>query len=320
MELRLYSPQDAPNISELLSSNTPYLRNEEFWIWINRVLSEDSIVAVAESMGKIVGHYAVIPRIIKISDLKLKAGIGIHALISPAYRDQLSIFQISTLVYEEARRKGFDLIYGFPNSNYRLIQERIERWKKISVFRTYECSKASINQKNIVGTTLEIVNLLDFSQLYQLNDALECTKRTSTIYLETNASYWLRRYFLHPQKPYEIIKVLYHGVQGFFVIKKYLKNGIRYTHIIDYTYNISQAVLKGFLITIFNYYSETTDVFSAWKGDRTFEKTINDLGFVDNGFDTFFGVKILSDKAKSLESSVCDFSNWRLVMGDSDAF
>ena len=127
INIRYYNPGDGKKISDLFTKNTTLLRDDKFWIWINRILCSDSIVAVAEKNNEIVAHYAFIPRNIIVGNEILKSGIGLHAVVSPDVRNSLSIFQISNLVYDKARKDGYDLIYGFPNTNYRLIQEKIER-------------------------------------------------------------------------------------------------------------------------------------------------------------------------------------------------
>ena len=61
------------------------------------------------------------------------------------------------------------------------------------------------------------------------------------------------------------------------------------------------------------------DYFSFWKGDSVFERSIEKSGFVETGFETFLAIKLL-DKSLSELDVLLDFANWRLVMGDSDAF
>lgn len=321
MKIRLYELSDGEKICALFQKNTTYIRDTKFWIWINRVLNKESIVAVAEDNGSILAHYAVIPRQVTIGNIVLNSGIGIHAVVDKNVRDELSIFNVSSYVYEEAKRRGIDFIYGFPNSNYRLIQEKIERWIKVSLFNAYECRSLNINLTSFEKIRLQTVDLNDFSNLYILNDVIEDYHSHSMINLELSADYWLRRYALHPQNPYEILVVECYGGIGFFVTKKYEKNSVKYLHIIDFVYNnLAIPYLKTMLVCVLRKYKNEADIYSVWKGDSIFESIIKDMGFIQTGFDTFMGIKILSERAHSLKDKLSDFSDWRLVMGDSDAF
>lgn len=322
MEIRFYKPSDGEKISAFFRKNSPYQRDINFWTWINRVLNEESIVAVAKDNNTVVGHYAVIPRQVSIGNEIFNAGIGLHAVVDSKVRNDLSIFNISSLVYQEAKKQGVDFIYGFPNQNYRLIQEKIERWQMVALFNSFECRSNSLNRSHSnTIVDIENVSLSDFSILYELNNVIEDYNSEELICFKLSASYWLRRYGLHPQNLYEILKVNYNTGTAFFVIKKYIKDNIRYLHIVDFVYD-SKSVhfLRPMIVGVFERYHADSDIFSVWKGDCLFESIIKNLGFVPVGFDTFFGIKILSEDAKIMKDQLLNFKNWRLAMGDSDAF
>lgn len=61
------------------------------------------------------------------------------------------------------------------------------------------------------------------------------------------------------------------------------------------------------------------DVLSVWQGDSKFRNAIDTIGFKQTGFDTFLGFKVLDDSLQDIDS-ILNINNWRLVMGDSDAF
>lgn len=318
--IRLYKPNDGKSISEFFTRNSPYLRDENFWVWINRVLTEKSIVAVAEDNDKIIAHYAVILRTIRCDGYIYNAALGVHAVVDPDYKNELSIFQVSSFVYKEAKNQGVDFIYGFPNANYRLIQEKIERWNKIALFNAYECKASAFRGSNFVGINFSAVNLLDFSELYSLNTLLETIDYENKICFQSSTRYWLNRYALHPQHLYEIVCLSNKHILGYVVCKRYKKNNLRYLHIVDYVFDKANADIFMCLKEVFKFYSNSCDIFSVWKGDCECNKSILRMGFEACGFETFFGLKPLSDKAKNELDILTKFENWRLVMGDSDAF
>lgn len=75
--VRLYESGDADGINAMFMKYLPYLRDRAFWLWINRIIGE-SISVVAEYQGKIVGHYAVVPRTINFNGHKIKSAVNDH--------------------------------------------------------------------------------------------------------------------------------------------------------------------------------------------------------------------------------------------------
>ena len=120
--IRLYKSGDAKGINEMFTKHTPYLRDDAYWTWINRIVGQ-SISVVAECDDRIIGHYAVVPRNLIVKNRVLKAALGIHAFVDPDFRREISIFEISNYLYRIAQDKGIQVIYGFPNVNYRQIQD-----------------------------------------------------------------------------------------------------------------------------------------------------------------------------------------------------
>ena len=114
--IRLYKSGDAKGINEMFTKHTPYLRDDAYWTWINRIVGQ-SISVVAECDDRIIGHYAVIPRNLIVKNRVLKAALGIHAFVDPDFRREISIFEISNYLYRIAQDKGIQVIYGFPNVN-----------------------------------------------------------------------------------------------------------------------------------------------------------------------------------------------------------
>lgn len=323
IQIRPYKPGDTEQICELFTRCSPYLRDTAFWVWINRLLSsEDSIIAVAQKNDIIVGHYAIIPQIIHIDATPVSCGFGIHAIVDPQCRDAVSIFQISALAYKIAKAKGLAFVFGFPNANYRLIQQKIERWQQVALFNSYEIKTQELYIKTTSDLTVNLVTEIDYATIYRLNQLNE-NRNIARIELYRNLSYYINRYINHPQKLYKTYTVnsANNDIVGVFFCKEYTKDGLKYFHIVDYLYD-QHAAFNNLLIAILSEFKDNYNTFSFWKGDAVFEQTIIDLGFKPIGFDTFLGVKILDKTvltAEQLDELLC-FDNWKLVMGDSDAF
>ena len=318
--IRAYKPGDGLKLSSLFTKYSPYLRDDKFWVWINRFFTQKSIVAVAECNGNIVGHYAVLPQKMQIDGINYNTGLGIHAFISPDHANNMSIFQISAYAYQIAKEQGLDFIYGFPNKNYRLIQEKIERWKKVALFNALELPNEQLLNNYDHDYYVEQIDFSNFSDFYCLNDILEQSPHNK-VEITQNVSYWNNRYILHPQHPYIYLKVSIKGnIVGYFIGKYFTNNNIRYFHIVDFaTYDL--VVMREVLLAIFHHQSSHFDKVSCWKGDDRTNHAYRELGFQETGFDTFLGIKFLNkDVEKKISDTVLNFDNWRIVMGNSDAF
>lgn len=315
--IRSYKSHDAEGINAMLTKYLPYKRDDKFWVWINRIIGGKSIAFVAEYEGKIVGHYAIVPRDMFVNGLQVKAALSIHAFVDPDYRNKLFIFQITQKLYHYAKQQGIQLIYGFPNANYRTIQLKIEKWKQVDLFKSfeYDLKDSQIIKAEDVDSVL--IQDVDFTSLYDISQIEE---NTSVISLLSDARYWMERYMLHPQKLYNIYALKKKdSILGYFVTKIYENNEVKYYHLIDY--KLTHEAHYSDLLDAYEKLGrmKNIDVLSVWQGDEVFKKAIEERGFLQKGFETFLGIKVLDDSIIEVEE-ILNINNWRLVMGDSDAF
>ncbi len=319
MKIRLYQTGDAEGIYNLFTRETSYKRDAAFWVWINRMLSDErSIIVVAEEEGVIVGHYAIIPRNSSIGGVNFKSGLGIHAFIASDFRNVVSIFSITKIAYQVALDRNIDFIYGFPNANYRLIQEKIEKWQKVSIFHAYE-KKTEKALKKDMSFTWEKVTKNNLKFYFHINSLLE-TNRKDMNYFDQSLNYYINRFLHHPQKPYENWLLWKDGIcVGSVVTKSFSEGSEQRAHLIHYLLS-SEIALSKVLGDFELLYIDRADVFTNWPISPHFTLALVDAGYLPTGFDTFFGVKCLSEKAMKSEKKLLDFNNWELFMSDSDVF
>lgn len=323
--IRLASSDDAESICLLFNKVAPeYDREINFWVWINRMLSdEDSIIAVAEYEGEIIGHYAIIPQKIVINKIEFRIGIGIHAIVENEKRDLVAIYEISSLAYKEAKRLDLKFIYGFPNENYRLIQEKIERWKRVNLFKAYEIE---INDYKL-KTDLESIEIkkLDntFESIFEISKTLNNSVLNSKVYLKKTLNYFTNRYLNHPHDLYDCFVVKdKEGKSACLFLKKYQdSNNIVKGHLIDF---IKQEGFKTNSVLDFSVLilkEQNVNIISFWPINKEIKEVLNSKKLGAIGFETFFAIKFL-DKPfeKEHKEVLLNFENWTLNMGDSDAF
>ncbi len=323
--VRKYKPGDAPKIYEFFQKHTHYKRDAEFWVWINRLLSNDTLIEVIEHNEQIVGHFAALPTTLTVCGEKVKAAMTLHIIIDPEFRDIQLLFKLIKQLHIQIKDEGYALTFGFPNQNMRPISQTFEKAKEISLFNAYELKSCDLTDAETNMFNLQENNTLSTEILFHINELFELqTTPDNRISLTKNAKYFLTRYAIHPQKLYSFITIknkTNDNVEGVFVCKKFTKDNDTYFHIVDYVVR-NEENLKEILETILGENKTTSTYFSFWKGTEKFELAITQIGFNQTGFDTYLGVKI-TDKEKlspkQLET-IHNFNNWDLVMGDSDAF
>jgi hypothetical protein len=325
MQIRAFQPADAERISDLLTQHSPYKRDAAFWIWLNRTLpTRSSLVAVAESDGQVVGHYGILPFDLRLPDGTLaKAGHGVHAFVKPDFREQVSIFEITKLAYKLARDAGLVAVFGFPNVNYRLIQEKIERWRCVSLFKAWT-KQSNGSSDSASGVRLESADFTDKSQLQLATNLWEIMDVSSLhIAITGQARWWMIRYVLHPQRPYSFYWYVRQGMRrGLIVAKLFIGTEETRAHIIDYVLTDGETpddMLRAFEFEL----STRATRFVHWPVEPTFVKALQNLGYQPDGFETYFGLRRL-ETSPTLSNPVSDpmleTSAWRLPMGLSDAF
>ena len=311
--IRPYQPGDASKISTFLT--TPqYKRDLQFWVLLNRVLPEqESIIYVAENDGEIIGHYAAIPQTINYRGDKIKAALGLHALVSEDFRNTFTIFKLTKGVYKILENNSFDIIFGFPNQKFKDFQVKVDKWKEIKTIHSFQ-SKIKQGFKNI--NKIEKANN-SFETYYKISELLDIQHQVENdhVSIRRSVSYYIWRYLHHPQQLYDSYFISNNGVMVGFIVFKIFKteNDIR-GHVIDFI-KTQDLTNKDIINCAMSYFQGKVDTLSLWPIDDSFEKDLLDYGFSnENGFETFFGYKNIND------SFEFNFDNFYLQMGDSDAF
>ena len=122
----------------MFTKHTPYLRDDAYWTWINRIVGQ-SISVVAECDDRIIGHYAVVPRNLIVKNRVLKAALGIHAFVDPDFRREISIFEISNYLYRIAQDKGIQVYTVFQMSIIGRFRLELKDGKRLLYLNPMNC-------------------------------------------------------------------------------------------------------------------------------------------------------------------------------------
>ncbi len=316
IKVREYISGDSEKISSFFTEQTPYLRDSTFWIWINRMISDEkSLIVVAEFENQIIGHYAIIPQKVNVFGQVYSAAFAIHAFIHPEFRNGFLIFQITKKMYKVAKENGIDFLYGFPNANFRDIQIKADKWKRVSFFNSLE--KDSLTFTNTSFSTIPIED--NYKDIYSLSEILDAQTEKINIQIQKSLNYYMNRYIRHPQKLYQNFFIVQNDKKvGFICLKIYDNGESKLGHLIDYI-GVKDVSFQDILQTVENYFYDKVSKISVWKFSEDDKKILLNNNFKESGFQTFLGIKMLTNN-EELETTLVDFSNWNLCMGDSDAF
>lgn len=304
---------DAPRILEFFNKEYPqYKRDREFWHWINIVLGDsDSLITIAECDGRVVGHYCVIPRTLMINEQSYSVGMGIHAIIDKDYRKYTSIIEITNHAKKLAKEFGMVMLYGFPNQNYHIIQEKIERWDVVSRFDSIDFTPQTYD------SNLELISPIDITKYEFENLMQSISPKKYMVSLKKEPSYYYNRYINHPHSLYDSLFVYQNGKFSGVVTLKTFQGTTG--HIIDSyvnfditEYDLIQSCLNQFKL----------EKISLWTTNVNFKSALlNTISNYTKGFRTNFLVKFIdSDFENTNKNRILDIYNWDLPMGTSDAF
>jgi len=311
--IRQGSREDAPHILEFFNREYPqYVRDYPFWTWINETIGDsNSLISVAESDNKIVGHYCIIPRTLVIDGVEYKVGMGVHAIIDKNYRKYVSILDVTNHTRKLAKDSGMVMLYGFPNQNYHLIQEKIERWSVVSRFDSIDFTPRTYD------SNLKLVPAIGIDKSEFQNLMQSISPKKYMVDLKKEPSYYYDRYINHPHSLYNSF-FIYQGskLSGAVTIKTFQGTT---GHIIDSYVNhdvtehdLIQSCLNQFKL----------EKISLWVTNVDFKSALLDsISNHTKGFRTNFLVKFLdSDFENKNKFCILDVNNWNLPMGTSDAF
>lgn len=92
---------------------------EKLWQWafLENPCGEPIASLCFNENNKLIGHYAVIPLVLRNEKNAISVSLSMTTMVSLAYRKYGVFVEQANRVYEEAREQGIKLIIGFPNAN-----------------------------------------------------------------------------------------------------------------------------------------------------------------------------------------------------------
>lgn len=125
--IRAYRPGDEHGILELYRIVFGLELSLEAWQWYYR----GAEIAVADSDGQIVGHYAVQPRPFSVAGQRCTAGLVVGSMVAPEFRNVTTFLDTARCCYDLCRARAIPFVYAFPNDNVWLVRRRMLDWSAL---------------------------------------------------------------------------------------------------------------------------------------------------------------------------------------------
>jgi len=350
---RTYREGDEKGLFELYKRVYPESQDDiekwlKWWQWkYNESPAGKSIIWVAEADGIIVGQYAVVPTLLKIGADIVHGAQSLDTMTDPKFRRQGIFENLAKGAFNEAKTKGINVIYGFPNEfSYpgfisKLGWNSMPRLQVLfKPFNWRNTIKRKINN-TFLQTTLGSAAGLFFNKLLfrpqkppQIDGLVVTRIRTfderfdefwptisnqSNIMLVRNRGYLNWRY-CSPQVEFSIFTAEKdRKICGYIVVQHKSQNGMKISNIFDVVAQ-SEEILHWLIFKAIDITKGESDLllFSSIS-NNSYHKIFRRNGFIPLLFIKSGHFCLYSQVTSSSNDFLFNPKNWLVQIGDSDA-
>jgi predicted N-acetyltransferase YhbS len=265
---RPLSQDDGQRINELYERAYGKSRSLSQWCWEYRDGPfGEPLLWGAESGGRLVGHYALIPFQMSFQDGLFSGAKAESAMVDPSCRGRGICSSLVELTLQEAARRGIRVVWGFPNNQSFAIMQKSGRrhvgvlnsymkiFRPARVLRAYlerriggwiprfhrepdyrEVRKASVFAEDETAITGE-EHLLDLNRFDErLNRLWERVRRHTGITIVRNEVYLNWRFVQNPHGQYKIFAALENDgeICGYMISTLKREMGLKIGYIVDF--------------------------------------------------------------------------------------
>lgn len=319
VRVRPYRPGDESGILALYSAVFSLDLPQKTWDWTyQQVPEEAAIIVVAENAQGIVGHYAVQPRPFWLDELPCLAGLAVGTMVHPSNRNLTLLVEMAHLAYDLCRQRNLLFLYAFPNDVAWKIRQMVLGWQALPQLTEWEGALPLADSLPI--SKIDIYKNLPIESLASLS--LPKTSENHKGIGSRRTSAWLNwRFFEKPDAEYKLLVAgSLDNVEGYAVLKEYVRLGVRYGHIVDWQVPITKAsIAKNLLASAWKEFAQSkVERVSCWALPlSSLFQLLQDAGLAPTGRKTNFGYLNLSLGSDVLLASS---DNWNIQMCDSDVY
>jgi hypothetical protein len=316
--VRAYCPGDETGILALYREVFEVDIALKTWQWTYQDNPDGpAIMTVAQSGDRIVGHYGVQPRPFWLDGQPCLAGLTVGTMVHPCARNLKTFVDLAQLAYELSRQSGMQFLYSFSRDDAWKVRQVVLGWQALPQLTAWE---GSLQPCGLPNHPIEVYPDLSVTALagMQILKHLESEKGIGSR-KTTDGLNW--RYGKSPFAKYKLlIAGSLQQMQGYAVLKEYVRDGVRYGHVVDWQVPAGEMVIAQSLFdaTRQEFLKAQVERLSCWALSQS---SLFDLlqagGFTDCGPSTNFGYLNL---ALENESILANHKIWNIYMGDSDVY
>jgi len=290
-----------PQIRDLYKLSFNQDMSEEYFKW--RYLenpTNDLIVSVVLDKQKLIHARASIPTMMQLNGMKEKTISTTNVMVHPEYRDQ-GLLSNAQFFYEEVIKRGYKLVWGFPNNITHRIAIRAFGFSDVYEIPTMQLDLGSRERASIPECETDHQFNLDYSDIYT-NSKLNCVVK--------NEAYLSWRYYKNPSDNYYNFVVQQNKKVSSYMVVKRFRNRL---NIIDL--QVSNPEEGSYLLdTAINYaLSVSLDMVTAWLPRHAIVHSLAEKrGFRNSVPITYFCILPLTGE---LDIST-NYGDWFIQMGD----
>lgn len=269
--------------------------------------SDDILVYVAVENEKVVANYSAFPCELNINGKKVKSALSMTTMTHPKFKGK-GIFQsLAKLLYEEMRKRKYEVVFGFPNNNSHNIFINKLGWKDIYEIPSLSLFNVNVNRINS-KYDIELDNdfILDYRKIINKN---------SKMYLYKDESYLNWRFTQNPINKYYNYIILNENILLANCVVKYYNNEM---DIVDINYSDEDAI-KVLINNVISLNSNNIKRVNTWINvNQEIHGIFEKLGFINQAPITYFSAKILNKEIQ--EQLLYNYKEWIIQMSDSDVY
>ncbi len=137
--------------------------NEKLWRWayLDNPCGQPIVSLCFNAENKLVGHYAAIPIFLRNQSGPVNTLLSVTTMVHIKYRQFGVFIKQANQVYEEAKKRGVELVVGFPNKNAIPGRKKRLGWKIAESDYIASVNREQLVKSRALKDTLENLDLFD---------------------------------------------------------------------------------------------------------------------------------------------------------------
>lgn len=286
--------------------------SEEYWNWRfeSNPFSDEIFIDLMFDGNKLVGHYAISPIELIIDGVKKNTAFSMTTMTHPNYAGKGIFTKLANNLYERLKLKGFEMVWGFPNSNSHFGFKKNLEWVDITTIGMLKLDVKMFknNQK------LECINI------YNLNEIPEILfhEVSKKVRINKNTNYIKWRYLDNPSNDYKLIKtidnssiLIYKLLPSFNTTDKF---EIDILEINFESIEHLQSLISFMISSVDNL--KNIEQINTWNSIHSKDNLfLEKIGFKQSSPITYLGARLFN-----MNELILDYRNWDISFGYSDIF